>query len=573
MASKDRVTAGLSRVLDRLSAASTGREDGEDMKQAVVRIIVSGIAFVSVVPGTLAGYWQDLPHGILLLFVTYLPFSCVVWWWMRTHPGEQPWRRTIAIVCDIPSLTYTLANGGAGMMPLFALLLWVTVGNGLRFGPRILIASTAMALVSIAVAALFNDYMRQNPYIVVTLIATAVLVPAYIFVLMKRVQRAYIAAQEANLSKSRFLAQASHDLRQPVHAISLFTACLRDADLRQSELGMVDNIDRSLQSISRLFKSLLDVSTLDSGKVVPRYEAVAIADILDDVLQQNTDMAQANDCKLGVSNCKSVVITDRTLITTMLQNIVSNAIKYAPGRAIMIGCRRESGMLSVQVYDQGPGISPEHQQRVFEEFYQIRARGDRDIEGVGLGLSIVKRLAQLMDLRVRLRSTPGRGTCVTLAGLPISSRNATAPRRAPRAADTASGIDGLRILLVEDDDAVLRATASLLQKWGCEVQAETGVPAVVTSCDLVIADFDLGEGTTGSDCIETVRRMLGRSVPAVVMSGHDPGRVRDELDDDDIPILSKPVRPAELRSVIMAAAMEAAGRTREQAAIPQSDSR
>ncbi|MCD7109474.1 ATP-binding protein [Rhizobium sp. DKSPLA3] len=567
MALTDRVNVGFGRVLDRFSASSTGQEEGEDLKQAVVRIIVSGIAFVTVVPGTLAGYWRDLPTGILWLFVIYLPFSCAVWWWMKTHPGDQPWRRTIAIVCDIPALTYTLANGGAGMLPLFALLLWVTVGNGLRFGPRILIASTVMALGSIATAAVFNDYMRQNPYIAVTLIATAVLVPAYIFVLMKRVHKAYIAAREANLSKSRFLAQASHDLRQPVHAISLFTACLRDADLRQSELGMVDNIDRSLQSISRLFKSLLDVSTLDSGKVVPRYEAVAIADILDDVLQQNTDMAQANDCKLGVSNCKSVVITDRALLTTMLQNIVSNAIKYAPGRAIMIGCRRENGMLSVQVCDQGPGISPEHQQRVFEEFYQVRARGDRDIEGVGLGLSIVKRLAQLMDMKVRLRSTPGRGTSVTLAGLTISARDAPVPRRAVRTAHAAPGIDGLRILLVEDDGAVLCATASLLRKWGCAVQAETGVPAEVAPCDLVIADFDLGEGTTGSDCIKAVRRILGRLVPAVVMSGHDPGRVRDELGDDDIPILSKPVRPAELRSVIMAAAMEAEGRATGKAAL------
>nr|MDX8322472.1 HAMP domain-containing sensor histidine kinase [Agrobacterium sp. rho-8.1] len=282
------------------------------------------------------------------------------------------------------------------MLPIFALLLWVAVGNGLRFGPRYLVASTVVALLSIAVATIFNPYMRQNPYIVVTLTATAVLVPAYIYVLLDRVHRAYQAAQEANISKSRFLAQASHDLRQPVHAISLFTACLRDANLQASELQMVDNIDRSLQSVSRLFKSLLDVSTLDSGKVVPTYEAIAIAQILDDVLQQNNEAAQLNDCKLSVISCNAVVMTDRALLTTMLQNIVNNAIKYAPGRSITIGCRREQGTLAVQVYDQGPGISEEHQQRVFEEFYQVRARGDRDVDGVGLGLPIVRRLAHLM---------------------------------------------------------------------------------------------------------------------------------------------------------------------------------
>ncbi len=543
------------------SSLRTSEHDSEEVKQAVVRVIISGLAVFYIAPTTYSGLRIAPPTGITILFLFYFPFSCFVWWWMKTCPSDRPWRRTIAIFCDMPALTYSMSIGGATMLPIFALLLWVAVGNGLRFGPRYLVASTVMALVSIAVATVFNAYMRQNPYIVVTLTATAVLVPAYIYVLLDRVHRAYQAAQEANMSKSRFLAQASHDLRQPVHAISLFTACLRDANLRASELQMVDNIDRSLQSVSRLFKSLLDVSTLDSGKVVPGYETIAIAEILDDILQQNSEAAQVNDCKLRVGSCNGIVITDRALLTTMLQNIVNNAIKYAPGRSIVIGCRRQNGTLAVQVYDQGPGISEEHQLRVFEEFYQVRARGDRDVDGVGLGLPIVRRLANLMDMQVRLRSVPGRGTCVTLAGLKVSSKQLSATPPVTRTPRNIGFVTGLRVLLVEDDEAVLRATASLLRKWGCEVQEEINVPAQPGLWDLVITDFDLGEGRTGSDCIVAVRTMVGWSLPAVVMSGHDATRVRDELSDDGIPILSKPVRPAELRSIIMAVFVESNGRS------------
>ncbi|MBB3948590.1 signal transduction histidine kinase [Rhizobium skierniewicense] len=539
----------------------TREDDSEEVKQAVVRVIISALAAFYIAPTTYSGLRIAPPTGITVLFLFYLPFSCLVLWWMKTRPSNRRWRRTIAIFCDMPALTYAMSIGGDTMLPIFALLLWVAVGNGLRFGPRYLVASTVVALLSITVATIFNDYMRQNPYIVVTLTATAVLVPAYIYVLLDRVHRAYQAAQEANISKSRFLAQASHDLRQPVHAISLFTACLRDANLQASELQMVDNIDRSLQSVSRLFKSLLDVSTLDSGKVVPRYEAIAIAEILDDVLQQNNEAAHVNDCKLGVISCNTVVITDRALLTTMLQNIVNNAIKYAPGRSITIGCRRENGALAVQVYDQGPGILEEHQQRVFEEFYQVRARGDRDVDGVGLGLPIVRRLAHLMNMQVRLRSVPERGTCVTLAGLKVSSTQLSAQAPFTRPPRNIGIVTGLHVLLVEDDEAVLRATASLLRKWGCEVQEEINIPVQPGSWHLVMTDFDLGEGRTGSDCIVAVRTLVGWSLPAVVMSGHDATRVREELSDDSIPILSKPVRPAELRSIIMAAFLEFRGRS------------
>ncbi len=531
---------------------NTPDEDFDTEKsQAVVRIIIVGVAILYSAAQVQIGAAAPYQTGVFYFILQYLVFSLIVERWISVRPGENVPRRLITITADIGGLTYVMSVGDATFTPLYSILIWVTVGNGLRFGVAYLKISTLASLVSIAVTTIFNAYWRQNPFMVMTLVSTTVLVPAYIHSLLEHLRRAYARAQEASLSKSRFLAQASHDLRQPIHAISLFTACLRDARLGAEELRMVENIDRSLQSVSRLFKSLLDISTLDSGRVEPSREPVAIDDILKDVWRQNADAAQLCGTELRSLACDAVVTTDRALFTTMLQNIVSNAIKYAPGRPILIGCRRGGGRLAVQVYDRGPGIATEHQAKVFEEFYQVRRRGDRDIDGVGLGLPIVRRLGDLLDVAVDLRSVPGRGTCVTLGNLPIARVPRPAADR-PAHEPTAT-ISGLRVLLVEDDEAVLLATANLLRRWGCRVQAEPAIPEAVADFDLLITDFDLGNGVTGTDCIAAVRTRAGRDVPTVVMSGYDEARVREDLGSPDVTILSKPVRTAELRSVILAA--------------------
>lgn len=560
MVQERELVMGLRRWLGSLKPLADDGQFDPEQGQAVVRILVVAIGGIYSTCAALAASDSGTIDKMVLLYSLYLPFSVAFWWWVRRHPGGSSTRKMFSIVFDMPAVTFGLAAGGEPATPLFAILLWVTVGNGLRFGPRYLVAATAMALCSIAVTTAFNPFWRANPFMVTALVVTAIVVPAYILMLLSRLRRAYAAEQEANLSKSRFLAQASHDLRQPIHAISLFTACLRDAGLAPRELQMVDNIDRSLESLSRLFKSLLDVSTLDSGKLVPSMETVAIADIVDDVVRQNLAAAERNGCELRVVTCSEKVETDRALLTTMLQNIVNNAIKYAPGRAIAIGCRRESGTLAVKVLDQGPGITEEHLAKVFEEFYQVRSRGDRDVEGVGLGLPIVQRMAKLMRLEVRMRSVPGRGTSVAIAGIPVAAPLASPILASMPASRPSVSVDGLRVVLVEDDEAVLIATASLLRRWGCIVETHRKIPVAIDACDVVITDFDLGEGETGTDCIAKVRRLAGWHVPAVVMSGHDAGRVREDLDDEAVPILSKPVRPVELRSVVTVVAMDASDR-------------
>ena len=497
------------------------------------------------------------PDNMVLVYLGIVTLILAVMFlvWVAKSPVGQSWRHWLAMVHDYAAMTTAMAFGGAPFMPLYAFALCAVVGHGLRYGRNALWAATALLTGSLAFIMTVSDYWRSQPFIGVALAATTLMLPPYVGSLLARLQNAYKAEQEASLSKSKFLAQASHDLRQPIHAISLFTACLRDAGLRPQEIEMVDNIDRSLQGVSHLFKSLLDVSTLDSGRVQPRFETVAVGNIVADVVTQNLESAQRNGCTVRMVPCTLHIIADKALLLTMLQNIVSNAVKYASGSKIVVGCRRRKNKVSVYVIDQGPGIAPHYQRHVFDEFYQIRERGDRDIEGVGLGLSIVKRLADVLGIEVQLQSVPGKGTSVSLNELKISRTPSFESRHVTACAPV--GVAGLQILLVEDDMDVLKATASLLERWGCVVQAERSIPVKMNSCDLLITDYDLGNKITGTECITEVQRRLGKPVRAVIMSGHDTTRIRQDLNDDSIPILSKPVRPVELRSVIIAAAMEA----------------
>lgn len=541
-----------------------GNMKGEDAErgQATVRVVLVPLFFAYIIPVMVATSSGGTLVVLFIIYCTfyfiyctfYFPFTVIVLYDVLKRPGDRFGRRVAAITGDYLAIAFAMSAGGAATLPVYATLLWVTVGNGLRFGTTYLTAATGAALAAIGVTTLLNDYWRANPYLVLTLVITAILVPGYVFVLVKRLQEATNLANEANLAKSRFLAQASHDLRQPIHAISLFTACLRDAGLGREEQQMVENIDRSLQSLSHLFRSLLDISTLDSGKVTPRMEAVAVGALIEDIARQNSQAAKWAKVEWRAVASKAYVQADEALLTTMIQNILTNALKYAPGRPVLMGCRRRGGTLAIEIYDRGDGIAEEHLSRVFEEFYQVRERGDKDVEGVGLGLPIVQRLGQLMGLSVSMRSVSGKGTAVIIDGLQIVP--APAARAKSVGPKLPSVIKGLRILLVEDDEDVLSATATLLEKWGCVVQAETEPPAKAAEWDLLITDFDLGRGQTGTDCIAAVRKFARRNVPAIVMTGHDEARVRADMGDASIPILAKPVRPAELRSVLTAQVLQ-----------------
>jgi CheY-like chemotaxis protein len=330
----------------------------------------------------------------------------------------------------------------------------------------------------------------------------------------------------------------------------LFTACLRESRLGDSERRLVDNIDRSLLNVSQLFRSILDLYTLDNGRVEAKMQTLNLGDWLADIVRQHQEAARWAGVELRLRPCHHWVRTDPALLATMVQNVLSNCFKYGAQRPVLIGVRKRGAGLAIVIHDCGNGIAEEHLHKVFEEFYRVRQVRDKDVEGVGLGLSIIKRLGELIDVDVALRSRVGCGTAVTLAGLPIV---AAAQSRLVRGEARQVGLlKGLKVCLVEDDRNVLLATSTLLERWGCVVQAEWSAENLVTDCDILVADYDLGTHATGIECIDEVRRQRGWAVPAMIITGHDVERIQAALHDRQIAILSKPVHPAELRTTLRA---------------------
>jgi len=459
------------------------------------------------------------------------------------------------MLLDYSGMAFYFVVGGEYFLPVFAILLWVTVGYGIRYGSSYLAASTGMALIVLALVAWLTPYWQAQPSIIVTLALTTLIVPAYTHVLLRENKRAYEREREATLAKTRFLAQASHDLRQPIHSIALFTACLRDEHLNARQSQLVDNIDRSLHSVSHLFRSILDSYTLDSGKLEPKPEIVPVREMLEAVASENRDAARWADVTVHVRAGDDRIRTDPSLFCTIAQNLVANAVKYGEGRPVLVATRQRGGVLSLRVYDQGRGIPKESLERVFDEFYRVRQPRDKDIGGLGLGLSIVKRICALLNVSVSIRSRAGRGTLVCVDGFEVVKQPPEADRR--NTGKTASLLSGLQVLLIEDDVSVLMATALLLERWGCVVQRATTLPEAPEACDVVISDFDLNAQINGAECIFRVRQRFGVQLPALLLTGHDTKAVRDQVPDPSLPILAKPVRPAELRSLLTSLVLEA----------------
>ncbi|MCO5093595.1 hybrid sensor histidine kinase/response regulator [Bosea sp. (in: a-proteobacteria)] len=356
---------------------------------------------------------------------------------------------------------------------------------------------------------------------------------------------------EAHEEKSRFLAQASHDLRQPIHAIGLFVEYLGGLRLSRNGREVLANIDRSLDSLTRLCRSLLDLSALDVGRVRPQIGAVPLGEVLGEVARQATEAARARGVRLRYRPSRLWVLGDAALLHTMVQNLVSNAIKYAPGAQVVIGARRRAGGVAVIVLDTGPGIAHADQKRIFQEFVRLHTPGTEEMEGLGLGLSIVKRLADMMGLRIALTSHPGKGTCFAIEGLRETAAGEFKARRQPAA--LARRLQGVRVLVIDDDRLVRNGTAQLLTRWGCHVQASDRYDAhAARNCDFLLCDQELADGKTGLEVIRAARREAGAALPAALVTGGRTDHIAETCKDEAIVLLTKPVRPAQLRSALLA---------------------
>lgn len=380
--------------------------------------------------------------------------------------------------------------------------------------------------------------------------------------LVRSLERERDRATAADQAKTRFLAAASHDLRQPVHAVALFAATLgalaRRGDVARAEArSIAEKLEAAIASLGGLLNGLIDVSRLDAGLVPVKRRPACLRQILTDLAEQFAPQAREHGIALRLVPGHAMIETDPALLRRILDNFLSNALRYAPGSRVLIGSRCRGEAVEIFVIDAGPGIPAAQQQAVFEEFTQLEnPQRDRE-QGLGLGLAIVRRLAALLDHPLGLRSLPGKGSAFSVR-VPRVDPVAAAPAAAPKR----SSASGLRIMVLDDDPQVLGALVALLSAWGHEALAGTDVGElcrrhVATGAghvDLVIADYRLKAGQTGSEALEQLAAELGYGAPALIVTGDTlPERLR-ALNESGYHVLHKPVAPEALQAAICALA-------------------
>ena len=372
--------------------------------------------------------------------------------------------------------------------------------------------------------------------------------------------------ESASQSRARFLAAASHDLRQPLYALTLFSSALRAGETDPTRLTRVMHIEECVSSLDQLFSELLDLSRLETGAVHATINDVRLDDVFDEVSRNFRILAESRGLRLIVRKTDAWVRTDRTMLARVLNNLVSNALRYTHEGGVLVGVRhQDSGRIRIEVRDTGIGIEPEHQQQVFEEFYQVARGHDMQGErqrGLGLGLATVRKLADLLDCPLQLSSRPNRGTLVSLS---LAAAEGGSRRLANIPADLPLDVSGLRVLVVDDEPSILEGLRALLHEWGCDIRAAESEAAAVAAIacwpqppDLVITDLRLREGRSGVEVLRAVARHYGQDPQSpqfarLLVTGETRSDRLSEIAASRIPVLFKPVSPQRLREAMLAA--------------------
>ena len=379
--------------------------------------------------------------------------------------------------------------------------------------------------------------------------------------LMAQLRQQKDAAEEANIAKSRFLAVASHDLRQPLHALGLFVQALQESSIAAHERHLVGNIRRSVDAMEELFDALLDISRLDAGIVRPRFETFGLATLFDRLNFEFGPVAKQKGLSLSVMKTSVYICSDPSLVERIVRNLVANAIRYTDRGGLLLGCRRQEGGLRIEVWDTGRGIPAEKHREIFREFAQLDATDRDPHKGLGLGLAIVDRLAKLLDHDIGLRSIPGKGSVFSVA-IPRGREEDVISNTAVEHT-TAFDLTGVLILVIDSEPAVRQAMEALLGKWNGEVitaasgaEMKDKLPLVRRVPSLIISDYrprapaTLGAGPTLA-AIDMLRGEFNMEIPAVLLTG-DTATERSARDQEvaGLPVLQKPLNPARLRTLI-----------------------
>jgi Na+/proline symporter/signal transduction histidine kinase len=360
-------------------------------------------------------------------------------------------------------------------------------------------------------------------------------------------------ADAANISKTKFLAAASHDILQPLNAARLYVTSLIERQGERPERKLVDNIDASLEAVEEIFGALLDMSRLDTGALRPELASFRVDELMRQIEIEFAPLAAAKGIELKYVPCSLVVRSDRRLLRRLIQNLISNAVKYTPSGRVLLGCRRQSESLRIDVYDTGIGIPQSQQRDIFIEFHRLD-QGAKIARGLGLGLSIVERLARVLGCEVTVASGENGGSHFAVTVPRSHAAPVELPKREDARADPGQ-LAGTTALCIDNEPSVLDGMEMLLHGWGCEVikapsleQALTAIADNRHAPNGLLVDYHLDQGN-GIEAIVTLRRRCGE-LPAILITADRSPAVRERARAEGIQLLNKPVKPAALRALL-----------------------
>lgn len=361
-------------------------------------------------------------------------------------------------------------------------------------------------------------------------------------------------ADQAVIDKSRFLASASHDLRQPLHALGLFVETLGEKTKDDDDRALIKNINQATGVLQELFNALLDISRLDAGAVDVNKKSFFVNDLLFQINAELQPEVEKKGIQLHVQESNAAIYSDKILTERILRNLISNAIKYTNEGSVEIKIKKEANQVFVEVIDTGVGIPEDEIEHVFSEFYQINNPERDRSKGLGLGLAIVKRLTNLLSLKLTVENTEAKGTKFTVA-FPIGNTEEVS-REIIETKLVLNNFDGMHVLVIDDEKHILEGMNVILSKWDFNVSLTESIDAAIDVVkkgglpDIILSDLRLRDNTTGIEAIQKIRTLVGDNIPGLLVSGDtDPEKIK-EAQAAGIILLHKPIKPALLKSAI-----------------------
>jgi len=376
------------------------------------------------------------------------------------------------------------------------------------------------------------------------------------FMLVEQKQR----AEEANIAKSIFLAAASHDLRQPLHSLSLFTGILEERINESENRDIVTNINKSVSALEDLFSALLDISRLDAQVVVPKVTCFDLSKLMQRLGNEFTPMFKEKGINFRLHCQQLAVETDPVLLETIVRNLVSNSLRYTNSGFVSVTCVKRANHVKIKISDSGVGIPKEKQTDIFKEFYQLQNPERDRRKGLGLGLAIVNRLVTLLGHELKLISIPNKGTTI-IVKLPVSHQ--ILPDADSAGLSQLEKFNKLVVVVVDDELDILKGMKQLLEDWGCHVITGTSGNEIVTALQdyagnphVLIVDYRLREDETGAEVIQQIEKLYKRKFPALIITGDTAENRIREMQASGYQLLHKPVPPAKLRAYLRSVAAQ-----------------